>query len=181
MSGPLPEGNRRRANPPTIPTTNLSVSGRKGRPPNPPFGYEFGEAGRKFWRWAWALPQALAWDRAAHYTIARRAELEDDLAALGKFDGNELDGLFASIEVDDPEALADALRALGMIVGRLKALSGGKLAIEKEIRELDRRLGLDPKALAELRWKIVPDTAAAAKKPGAPTGGDVVQMRPRAV
>jgi hypothetical protein len=91
------------------------------------------------------------------YVIARRAQLEDDLVALGGFESLDLDELAHSGAVE-------AAHRLRFLIGGLKALAGGKLAVEKEMRELDTRLGLTPEAMAKLRWKIVAD----AKKEEAP-------------
>lgn len=161
MPGPLPKPNARRRNHPTIPTTKLPAAGRKGRPPKPPAGYVLGEAGDQWWRWAWRLPQAAAWDAGAHYHLARRAQLEDDLATL------------EAVDVDIAELLGiektAAARELDFVIGRLKAMAGGRLAVMREMRELDQRLGLNPEALAKLRWTIVaPDSAASATKPDTP-------------
>ena len=129
--GPLPNPNRRRRNAPTIPTTSLPAGGRKGRAPKVPAGYELRDAGAAWWRWAWSLPQAVAWDDGSHYALARRAQLEDTLGAVA---------------VDDARS---------------------RLSLLKEMRELDRRFGLDPKAMAELRWTIVAEEPSE-KKPAAP-------------
>ena len=155
MPGPLPNPQRRRRNAPTVPTTDLPASGRKGRPPNPPAAYELRTAGLAWWRWAWGLPQAAAWDRGSLYTIARRAQLEDDLAAMELNDHLGLDDLLAGAE---PEAIKRVEWALET----LKRAAAGKLAVEKEMRELDGRLGLNPEALAKLRWTIVVDAAVQA-------------------
>ena len=178
MPGPLPTGNARRTNAPTIPTTKLPASGRKGRPPSPPEGYNLGEAGRSWWKWAWGTPQACAWDAGARYTVARRARLEDDLVAIGEFDPHALDWFFSSLELQDEKSVLDAMRELGRVIGELQRLAGGKLAIEREMRELEKRLGLDPKALAELRWTIVADAPAASKPaPRAPVVTDERRLR----
>lgn len=58
---------------------------------------------------------------------------------------------------DDPRALVAALKA---------------------ITELDEQLGLAPKALAQLRWTIVPDAPVAAAVPG---GVSTVPSRARAL
>lgn len=71
--------------------------------------------------------------------MARRASLEDDLAALEDVRGLDLDDL------------GDQVRAT---VARVAALATGRLQIVKEMRELDDRLGLTPKAMAQLRWTI---------------------------
>jgi hypothetical protein len=148
MSGPLPNPKRRRRNPPVIPTTELPVSGRKGRPPKPPETYRLEQAGKAWWKWAWGTPQATAWDSGAFYVIARRAQLEDDLDALDLNDALELVDLLAGADKEAIERVAYALDTL-------KRAATGKLALEKEMRELDKVLGLTPKAMAELRWKIV--------------------------
>lgn len=168
--GPLPSENARRRNSPTIPTTNLPVSGRKGRPPKPPEAYALGKAGAAWWKWAWTLPQAMAWDAGAFYSIARRAQLEDDLAILDTFDPFDLAELLGLEE-------NDALRHLGWVIGRLKGMAGGRVTVLREMRELDNKLGLNPAAMAALRWKIVDDkapTAAAPVKPKRQSRGATV-------
>lgn len=150
MPGPLPNPQRRRRNKPTIPTTTLPVSGRRGRPPNPPEAYPLKKAGKAWWKWAWTSPQATAWDSGAFYAIARRAQLEDDLAICETFDEFDLAG-FLGVEENE------AIRELQFIIGRLKGLATGRVSLMKEMRELDKKLGLDPESMAKLRWKIVPD------------------------
>jgi hypothetical protein len=117
-----------------------------------PEEYTLQKAGTAWWRWAWTLPQAAAWDRGSLYACARRAQLEDDLAMIDEFEPLDLADLLGLEENEQ-------LRELATIVGRLKSLAGGRLAIVKQMGELDKRLGLDPKALAELRWVIVDDKA----------------------
>lgn len=149
MPGPLPDPNHRRRNQPTVPTTDLPAGGRKGAAPKIPAGYELGEQGSAWWSWAWHTPQAAAWSKGDLYLIARRARLEDDVAALA-FLG------FDPPPTDDEE-LGGYLEAVKYVVERLKSLAGGELAVMKEMREIDTRLGLTPKGLADLRWKIVAD------------------------
>lgn len=155
MAGPLPDPNRRRRNAPTIPTTDLPVMGRKGPAPKVPAAYILDSAGAAWWKWAWKLPQACSWDEGALYAVARRAQLEDDLVALElggrmEFDLEELLGMDEEKEI---------LRSLKFVIGRLKSMAGGRVGIMKEMRELDNKLGLNPEALAKLRWKIVADEA----------------------
>lgn len=148
MPGPLPKPNARRRNAPTIPTTDLPAGGRKGPAPKLPAGYELGADGLAWWGWAWRTPQSAAWSDGDLYVVARRAGLEDALGALRQ----------ADLGVDVGELLDDETGdALRWLVGRLKALAVGELQVAKEARELDDRLGLTPKGLAALRWKIVPD------------------------
>ncbi|HET7588609.1 MAG TPA: hypothetical protein VFK14_00265 [Solirubrobacterales bacterium] len=166
--GPLPNKKKRRTNAATIPTTELPASGRKGRAPNVPTAYELGAAGLAWWKWAWRLPQAMAWDSGALYVIARRASLEDDLAAVDeseKLVERIEDSIIRTIESEDPGDVPERLTYLGLLVGKLKSLGAGRLAILKEMRELDKVLGLTPKGLADLRWEIVADKADEAAEP----------------
>lgn len=178
MPGPLPNPNRRRRNAPTVPTTELPASGRKGRAPNCP--YTLGPDGTGWWRWAWTLPQAAAWSKGDLYVVARRARLEDDIGTLGFA---EL-GLTDLLDGGDP----NAIRRVEDALNTLKRLCSSKLAIEKEMRELDDKLGLSPKAMAYLRWKIVDDEPKASTP--APAGwtsssatvapeGTIMPTRPR--
>lgn len=152
MPGPLPQPARRRRNAPTIPTTPLPKGGRSGRAPATPDGYRLGKQGRSWWSWAWKTPQAAAWDAGAVYVVARRAQLEDDVAALSDVHG--LDAL---------DALgADTAREFKFLIQRLAALATSKVSLLKEMRELDDRLGLSPKSMAALRWSLDdPDAPAA--------------------
>lgn len=144
--GPLPQPETRRRNKPTIPTTNLPAGGFEGPIPDVPFGYELGAEGSAWWMWAWRTPQAAGWSEGDVYVIARRASLEDDLAALRRVEvGFDLGDM-----LDDETGAA-----LKFLIERLKGLASGTLAVSKEARELDDRFGLTPKGLAMLRWKIV--------------------------
>src|SRR5687767_10166653 len=126
--GPLPSGNARRRNAPTIPTTTLPAAGRKGRPPKCP--YALGKAGADWWKWAWGLPQAMAWDAGALYTLARRAQLEDEHAILGEF-GEGIDELRDLLAGADDEAVDRVEYALGT----LKRLATNAITLKKEMRE----------------------------------------------
>jgi hypothetical protein len=138
---PKPDDQRRRKNAPTIPTTNLPAAGRQGECPDPPPWMELGQRAEAFWAWAWSLPQAAGWSVGDHPLVARRAMLEDDLEAL-----------------DLPDVdLSGSAREIESAFRCIKSLAGGKLAVLKEARELDDRLGLSPKGLAALRWRIVAD------------------------
>jgi hypothetical protein len=88
------------------------------------------------------------------YALARRAQLEDDLALLDEFDPDEIADLLLEAASGDDDRLRDAVRGLSFAIGRLKSLAGGRISIVKEMRELDKRFGLDPKALAENRWTV---------------------------
>lgn len=164
--GPLPNPNRRRRNAPTIPTTNLPAAGRQEPAPECP--YELAEAGARWWAWAWALPQACAWSDGDLYVVARRARLEDDIAAMAFADYFELSDLLAG------ESDREAVQRVEWALTLLRRSASGKLAVEKEMRELDGKLGLSPEALAKLRWTIVDE---AAEKPAT---APVAKASPRA-
>ena len=164
--GPLPTGTAERRNKPTIPTTELPASGRSGRTPKPPATYKLGPAGEDWWRWAWKTSQACGWDDGVLFVVARRAQLEDDRVALERVDGLDIAEL---LDLEKYQVDKDAVSRLEDLVQALKRLAGGKLAVERECRELDDRLGLTPKGLAALRWKILPDEEIQ-KKSGGPGG-----------
>ena len=60
------------------------------------------------------------------------------------------------MEVLESETQAEVRRA----VSRLASLATGRLGIMREMRELDDRLGLTPKAMAQLRWTVVAEDPA---------------------
>lgn len=153
MPGPLPDPNRRRRNAPTVPTTNLPISGRQDPAPSVPPWTQLGKAGAAWWKWAWSTPQACAWGTAAGMEswVARRASLEDDLEALAEVESLPFEELMS----------ADNARKFRDVVGRVAALATGRLQILKEMREMDDRLGLTPKGLAALRWQVVPSRTEA--------------------
>ena len=143
--GPLPSPDKVRRNTPTIPTTSLPASGRKGVAPATPFGLNLAAEGSAWWSWAWSTPQAAGWSSGDEYLIARRASLEDDMAALATVEGLDVSDLSAEWRV---------------VVEKIAALATGRLQLMREMREIDDRLGLSPKGLAALRWKIVDDSQA---------------------
>ncbi|MGE3795100.1 MAG: hypothetical protein AB7I38_14395 [Dehalococcoidia bacterium] len=159
MPGPLPDPNRRRRNAPTIPSVDLPAGGFKGRTPKPPAWLKLGSAGLAWWKWAWHTPQAARWAGGGFdVVIARRAQLEDDLAALDTVDMPDLDELIqVAGELAEPGDLK-------ILISRLAALTSGRLAIAQKMLDIEDRLGLTPKGLETLRWRIV-DTS----KDDAPT------------
>lgn len=166
--GPAPSKKKRRSNAPTIPTTELDVRGRKGRPPKVPDAYNLQKAGREWWKWAWSTPQALAWDAGALYAIARRAQLEDEVAALEESEDlleRVHNSMMRILESEDPMDVPERLTYLGLLLAKLKSLAGGKVTYLKEMRELDKVLGLTPKAMVDLRWEIIDKTEKGEMKP----------------
>lgn len=61
-------------------SNRVPTVGRSGRPPNSPL--PLGDAGKRWWRWAWSTPQACRWHKGFLEPLARRAALEDELARL---------------------------------------------------------------------------------------------------
>ena len=61
--------------------------------------------------------------------------------------------------------MPERLTYLGLLLAKLKALAGGRVSFLKEMRELDKVLGLTPKAMLDLRWEIVDKKEAAAAGP----------------
>lgn len=123
----------------------LPATGRTGRPPKCP--YDLAKPGSTWWRWAWRTPQATQWNRGYHYHVARRAQLEDDLEALGFDDELDLRDLLAGADYDAIARVRDALTLL-------KQAASGALAVKKEMRELETRLGLNPDGMSRLGWVI---------------------------
>lgn len=167
MPGPLPSPNRVRRNAPTIPSTNLPLSGRKDPAPDVPSWVQLSKSGKAWWKWAWATPQAVAWGTRVGMEswVARRASLEDDLAALENVHGLDFDEL---IGAENGKEFRD-------IVTRVAALATGRLQILKEMREMDDRLGLTPKGMAALRWVVVADKPETPAQPA----GNVTPMSDR--
>lgn len=156
MPGPLPKPGARRRNKPTIPSTSLPAAGYSGPIPRIPKG--LGAAGRVWWRWAWRTPQAKGWDGGSVWVVGRRASLEDDMAALGLVE-SDLD-LAELLDM----GMTESLKQLELVIRRLHALAGGRLAVMREMRELDDRLGLTPKGRLALRWEIQPDEVEEARE-----------------
>lgn len=109
--------------------------------------YELGEAGLAWWTWAWTTPQSKRWDAGALYSVARRALLEDDMAALVLADDSGL------LEALLDGANEDSIRTIRWALGRLSGAATGNTGLSREMRELEGHLGLSPKAMAALQWK----------------------------
>ena len=150
---PKPDDQRARRNIPTIPTTNLPASGREGASPEPPAWIDLGPAGSAWWEWAWHTPQAAAWHDGYMPMIAHRASLEDDLRIQSNVDVVDF---FDALNLKDDE---DA--AFKRLIGRLCAMATDRIKLLKETRELDNILGLSPKGMAALHWKVVADKPTA--------------------
>lgn len=60
----------------------VPVTGRVGRPPSCPL--PLGEAGQRWWKWAWSTPQATRWHKGFMEPLARRASIEDAYEACSR-------------------------------------------------------------------------------------------------
>jgi hypothetical protein len=178
--GPLPDPTSIRRNKPTVPTTNLPAGGRQDPPPSVPAGYEFSAAAAAWWEWAWSTPQAAAWDDGAIYVVARRAQLEGDLAALGSPVAETAATLADLLGVDADDSKG-RIREVCDIFAGLKRAAGNEVSLMREMRELDGKLGLTPESLARLRWTIVSgdDEQAAAPPQMAKRGKSQTSRRGR--
>lgn len=158
--GPLPDPHAQRRNKPTIPTTELPLEGFQGDIPPVPDWIKLGPAGQEYWAWAWRTQEAAAWGTGAVDSVARRASLEDDLAAMELATDPRLRELLEDAWDTDQEVE----RFMDLVEGAMRALgkaAGGRLAIIREIGKLDEVLGLTPKAKAQLRWTVKGQSSAA--------------------
>lgn len=75
--GPLPNPDAIRRNAPTIPTTELPASGRKGPIPTPPAWAAIPDKSpvREWWDWAWSTPEAALWSTGDMQSVVRLAKL----------------------------------------------------------------------------------------------------------
>jgi hypothetical protein len=120
-----PPDDRIRRNTPLIPDQTLPASGRRGRPPDSPVA--LGEPGKRWWKWLWQTPQATAFNKGNLWSLARRAQLEDEMDVQLADDG-------------DPAMVA--------------ALADRRLKILAQMLNIDERFGLTPFGAAKLHWWI---------------------------
>jgi hypothetical protein len=76
--------------------------------------------------------------------------MEDDLDALERVDGLKVLEVLGGGEDD----------ALTRLVKKLAPLATNRISILREARELDRQVGLTPRAMADLRWKTFLTTSS---------------------
>jgi hypothetical protein len=138
-----------------------------------PKGYELNSAGLAWWKWAWKTPQACAWDDGAVYTVARRAQLETDLAMLTGDVGEDAVAIADLLAIPEDERV----RELATVFGMVKRAASNEVTIMREMRELDNKLGLNPQALATLRWKIVDDSEDKPKSKAKSKPATVTRLR----
>lgn len=136
---PKPTEDRRRTNEPTFGWTDLPAAGREGPPPAMSDDHDYSEFA-EWWADLWSSPQAEAWDQSGRtmFGYLECKRLLNTIEIVQRADGREL-------------AVPAAPRT----------------AILAEMRQIEDRHGLNPKAMMQLRWRIV-DGVAPAVKPKKP-------------
>lgn len=84
---PKPDAFKRRRNavPAAHAVRRLPLAGRTDKAPTPPV--QLGPAGWRWWRWAWATPQATTWTHHGFIEpLVKRAELEDQWSRAEPYD-----------------------------------------------------------------------------------------------
>jgi len=125
-SYPKPDAERRNRNPAEYGWTDLPATGRQGPPPPMPDVVDYSELA-DWWADLWSSPQAAAWDQT----------------------GRTLHGLLhakwllTEVEVVERNGL------------ELAVPGAPRAAILAEMRQIEDRHGLNPKAMLQLRWRIV--------------------------
>lgn len=133
---PKPDSDRRRRNEPTFEWVDLPTAGRQGPAPAMPDG-DYAELA-DWWADLWASPQAAAWDqsgRSLHGYLECKRLLTAEVTVVTK----------SGEAVEVPAA--------------------NPTTVLTEMRQIEDRHGLNPKAMLALRWRIVDDEVIAAKKP----------------
>lgn len=130
-SYPKPDAERRNKSPHEFGWTDLPAAGRQGPPPPMPDTEDYGEL-EEWWADLWSSPQATAWDQSGRtlHGLLHAKWLLTETEVVVR-DGREL-------------AVAAAPRA----------------SLLSEMRQIEDRHGLNPKAMLQLRWRIVPGEVA---------------------
>ena len=139
-NGPLPTGNARRRNAPTIPTDTFDVDGYAGEVPDPVCPLLPDE--RLMYDWAWTTPAACGW----HWSDA---EIVADWARLKALAARYLAGDVVKLGKDGAEISAELPAAL-----------------LTQITNREDRLYLSPMARKRARTTIVGDAPVTAKSDG---------------
>ncbi len=133
-NGPPPNPNARRRNV-RVGLVRLPAKGRDGDVPEWPVGYDPSGKERAIWAELWSTPQAVAWEQLGYLrSVARYVTL--DAAASRSLDN-----------IDDPKLYA--------------AMLANQTRLLPELRQLEDRLGLNPKAMRSLMWEIADDEVGA--------------------
>lgn len=141
MPGPAPNPDARRRNA-RVGTTKLPAAGRSGPAPDWPVGYHPSPMATAVWSDLWATPQAAAWESLGWTRIVARYVV----AVVAS--ERDLD------DIDDPKVYA--------------AMLGAQSKLLPELRQLEDRLGLNPKAMRALMWEISKDELAEVRAAATP-------------
>jgi hypothetical protein len=129
-----PPGQRRRRNAGQSQWQELPAEGRKGEIPKPWTGRQLGDVATRYWETLWSSPMAVTFIDADIQPLTRLAVLVDDR------DRSESGaGLIEIVE--------------GNYAGEVEVVVG-KFAGDAEIRQLEDRYGVSPKARRALQWEI---------------------------
>lgn len=132
-SYPKPDAERRTRHQQEFGWTDLPAAGRQGPPPPMPDTEDYSELA-DWWADLWSSPQAVAWDQSGRtlHGLLHARWLLTETEVVVR-NGHEL-------------AVAAAPRA----------------ALLSEMRQIEDRHGLNPKAMMQLRWRIVAGEASQA-------------------
>jgi hypothetical protein len=129
-----PPGQRRRRNAGQSQWEELPAAGRKGPAPKPRTDRELGPVALRYWKELWKSPMAVAFIDADIQPLTRLAVLVDDRARAESADG--LLGIVESCEGGEVKVIV------------------GQFSGDAEIRQLEDRYGVSPKARRALQWEI---------------------------
>jgi hypothetical protein len=162
--GPLPTGQAARSKyvAPVHSGTTLPAEGRSAPIPESPL--PLGDRGQRWWDDNWSTPEAAGWPPGVLWFVAHRAQLEDDMQALVAEDFDILDDVLSFPD-------QDAAQLIKGLINTLKALATNKVSLQGRMNDMDKQLGLTPKAFADLRWRID-------EPKGESKGADLVSLPP---
>jgi hypothetical protein len=145
-SYPKPDGQKVNRVEPTFGWVDLPAGGRPGPAPKLPTHMTWSAHTKRAWDEMWASPQATQWDQSGR-TLIGWAELFEQ-----KVRAERLRRLPA----------ASMLAELSQIEGWEKLLErkAPPTSVYGELRQIEDRHGLNPKAMLQLRWRIPPAEAA---------------------
>jgi len=147
-SYPKPDGQKVTRHEPAFGWVDLPAAGRPGPPPPLPSYVTWSVYTKRAWAEMWASPQATQWDQSGR-TLVGWAELVEQKVRAER------------ARVSPPPALI----AAGLLeIKGWEKLFGHKapaVSVYGELRQIEDRHGLNPKAMLQLRWRITSAEVAA--------------------
>lgn len=131
---PKPPGQRRRRNAGQSQWQELPAEGRKGEVPEPRTDRRLGSVAKRYWDELWSSPMAVTFIDADIQPLTRLVVLVDDRARA-----ETGEGLLEIVE--------------GNFDGDVRVIVG-QFSGDGEIRQLEDRYGISPKARRALQWEI---------------------------